>query len=203
MTDEVANALAFVPNQLVEHQTAIGSLCMGWAFVDRELNYLIQAMLDSTYDDAHAIGTSLDSVAGRCNLLRDLASMHAPSNEWRAQLRRLLSHVQGPMASKRNRIVHDHWIPSGTTDVAFKMNRQLKTEVDAKGEVKRIFYDTIEEMTLVEILMFNRDVLQAGIAISAAARDMRRFKAEGKFEDTSWFLTSDFGFLSEDHLKKK
>jgi len=176
---------------------------MDWAFVDRELNYLIQAMLDSTYEDAHAIGTSLDSVAGRCNLLRDLASIHAPNKEWRAPLRRLLSHVQGPMASKRNRIVHDHWIPSGTSDVAFKMNRQLKTEVDAKGEVKRIFYDTVEEMSLVEIVGFNRDVLQAGIAISAAARDMRKFKAEGGLEDPSWFLSSDFAFLSQEHLKPR
>jgi hypothetical protein len=146
---------------------------MTWAMLDRELDHLVQAMLDCTYEKAHAIGTALDSVAGRCTLLKLLSNLYSPSNEWRDLLKQMLNHICNNLAPRRNRLVHDWWMESPKSDFAFKIDRRVKTQ-DVEDERQRFLYNVAETISVKDIDEFNDQTLGIILAITVAARDLRR-----------------------------
>ena len=100
------------------------------------------------------------------------------------------------MAPKRNRIIHDHWLPSDEIDVAFKINRQLKTVVDETGVVKQHFYDAAESLSVSDISNFNHEVLSVAFALKCASRDLRTVAREGLNVERLFLLRVNLSFVS-------
>jgi hypothetical protein len=90
------------------HCLALGRLCVAWAFVDRQLNDLIQYMIGCSDASAASIATVADGTASRCNLIKLLNHERPISEGWTAALHKLISEIQ-EVAQVRNRYVHDRW----------------------------------------------------------------------------------------------
>lgn len=87
----------------------IGHLCSFWAGLDKTANSLIRVALDCEERQAACIATQLDPVASRIRLLKTLIVTTGQSAEWMDEALRWLNMVDGQLAPKRNRIIHDDW----------------------------------------------------------------------------------------------
>lgn len=87
----------------------IGHLCSVWASLDRCANMLVEQILGCSEAQAVCLATQMEPVATRAKLLKNLAYTTAASNEWKAVLISLLNIIDGELAPKRNRVIHDAW----------------------------------------------------------------------------------------------
>lgn len=90
------------------HCLTLGKLCVTWAFVDRQLNDLLRAMLGCSEGAAASVSTSADSVGARINIIRLLNGERPISPDWTSAFDTLLNSINN-CAKLRNRFVHDRW----------------------------------------------------------------------------------------------
>lgn len=91
-----------------DHCLALGKLCVAWAFIDRQMNDLVQAMLGCSQAAAASVSTIADSVAARTKIIRLLNAERPISVLWTDAFDTLLKELDRA-SQTRNRFIHDRW----------------------------------------------------------------------------------------------
>ncbi len=96
--------------QLEEHAKAIGFVCIHWTrleqITDTTLAVLLKLPMDSI--EAHCIMVEMD-FRQKLKSLKHIAFAKKPSEEWFANLEKLVNYIDNDLRSARNRYVHDIW----------------------------------------------------------------------------------------------
>lgn len=109
MSETIGNRAELV--EFEEHATAIGYVCLQLAALESLLDRCIWVGLD--LQNAKA----MDCIAANCDLsqktrmLKGLAFLNKPSDDWFDRVRSTLDGIK-VLQERRNRIVHDEWIPT-------------------------------------------------------------------------------------------
>jgi hypothetical protein len=116
-------------------------------------------------------------VAPRCEIIKRLLMIEAPSVEWRECCNSLLQRVSGEVAPLRNRYVHDHWSlePEGLvrTDKRGKIGRPQSHQPEA-------FLFNTEHVTDPLILeRFNAKVQMVMTGLAFAELDLAEWRKRG------------------------
>ena len=138
-----------------EQATALGTLCLMWAVVDKRLEQCLHQLLNIPKSKVASITTSMNDVSSRCDVLKRLVYIEAPSLDWREEFCTLVTHVSGYLAETRNRFVHDIW------------------EI-ANGAMTR----TDKRVQLKKPQSFQPKVLTHGLKIITPPRDVLKLVAE-------------------------
>lgn len=156
------------------HCMALGRLCVAWATIDRQLNDLLGAMIGCAPATTACITTGTESVSARCDIMTRLVHIEPLSDAWASNVKKLLNHVSGDLAPKRNRLIHDYWSFADGTIV--RLDRRASTAKQQSRKEIELTYDTEHVTPPDEVDKLTERVGQAAFLLHCAIRDVRDWK---------------------------
>lgn len=162
-----------------EFTAALGHLCMFWAHLDREVNYLIGALLGATEQQAACIATELSDVAPRCRLVRTLSYTLDVPQDWRDALGELCNLISNSIGPQRNRFVHDNWMEAGTA--MKKTDRRVKIAKSQSFQPPGLMHEMTQDVTRHSLEELTVKALMAMARVATARFDIEKFREEGVF----------------------
>jgi hypothetical protein len=90
--------------------------------MNRKLTDLVSVIIGEGPGVTACIFSGTENVNPRCDALKKLATIRAPNARWEKKLIDLANRIRGPIASDRNRYIHDEWHdgPDGITRIDFR-----------------------------------------------------------------------------------
>lgn len=149
----------------------LGQVCMIWAALDRHLDVLIAHLLNKPVNVARALSSRSDGVGERCEVIRRLLAMEAPSAEYQRWLSSLMKRCGGELAERRNRYVHDMWRVQSDT-----VHRQLRRPQLTASE---IVFDLHVEVTSDELKRFGYTLTSMLAMLLSAEHDLMCWRERG------------------------
>jgi hypothetical protein len=94
---------------VLQHAEAIGMLCIYMATLDHVITIFMERLLEIDETSAACVAASASDLSQRCEIVRRLVFLKAPSDDWRECVTGLINVIQNEVAPRRNRFVHDDW----------------------------------------------------------------------------------------------
>ena len=159
------------------HMTELGRLCVVWAYIDRLLNDVIQAVLGCTHGQAASIGTEANNVASRCRLLRLLIVEATMPDDWRDAFLALLKRI-GAQGEMRNRYVHDYWtLAEGTLEM---MDRRAFVRTPQGQEAPHLVFNTWQATPPGDVHNLCVDLTLTALCLQTSIADLTTWRREGQ-----------------------
>lgn len=158
-----------------DHCLALGKLCVAWAFIDRQLNDLVQAMLGCSAAAAASVATITDSVAGRSKITRLLNAERPISDAWTDAFHTLLKELDR-VAQLRNRLVHDRW--ELTSEGLIRIDRRASTRKAQSRKPIVLEFDTEHATRPEEVTELISEIGKIAFVLHCALRDQEDWRRE-------------------------
>lgn len=173
------------PGPLLEHATALGYFCMGFASLEDRIDYLIKALLQCTLDQHRVIVGSTGQISNRCDLaIKLLYASPAPNARWRENVEKLLNDVRSKLIPLRNRYIHDPWGFDPPSKTPIQFDRRISVKAAQAFAEKSLTPQTYPRRALKEIRDANRLAGRLCEAITRAGVQYQNWRTTGRFEDT-------------------
>jgi hypothetical protein len=120
-------------DDLGELSKHIGFFVIVWSLVEESVRDLYVALAIQS-DDRSVTRAIVSNVTFRqqVDTIRRIAVLHRPGTEWEANLAKCLKDVDGPLAIKRNRFIHDPWIENDDGVIEQHFRGRDETVLSAK-----------------------------------------------------------------------
>ena len=161
-----------------KHVRSIGSLCITWAVLDSNLDDLFEPLIQCSDAQVASIVTNVDTVAGRCDILRRLITIEAPSPEYREYLIAVLNRISGELAPLRNRYIHDNW--SISHEQVVKIDKRAKITKPQSRQAELLLFNTEEVTPTEQVDKLTDKVRLLMVLLYWAAYDLRHWRRTGQ-----------------------
>jgi hypothetical protein len=99
--------------RLEDHAVALGYVCIVHAQLEDALNRFLEILLGCGNQVRRAVVDATGaSLANRCGLIRKVAACEKFDGTWLDEVNAIMSLVVDDISPRRNRLVHDVWIPA-------------------------------------------------------------------------------------------
>ncbi len=163
---------------ITAHEINLGRLCMTWAALDHQLDALFQPLLECSRKQVAALVGNIDNTAMRCEMLKRLIWVEAPSEAWREWFVKVLDRTSGELASVRNRYVHDTWSIIGQPFT--RTDRRAKVLQIQAHQPPQLVFDTKHAAAPGEVEKFVMAVSSVLAALAFATQDLRHWRKTGR-----------------------
>ncbi|WP_139150000.1 hypothetical protein [Sphingobium yanoikuyae] len=171
------------------HCLALGKLSVTWAFIDRQLNDLLRAMLGCSEGAAASIATSADSIAARIKIVRLLNGENPISSAWTLAFERLLQTLE-QTARTRNRYIHDRW--ELTQEGLVRIDRRAATRKPQSRHPIVLEFDTEHVTDPADVEALTSTVGKLVLVLHCAIRDQEDWREKGRtFNETTLLLQAE------------
>lgn len=188
-SDNIESASASISDEEYEAFTrSLGHLCMKWAILDRELNFLIGAMLGIKDQQMAAIATEMSDVAPRCRLIKSLLYTINVPREWRESLDEVCNIISNKLAPSRNRFVHDHYVEA--ENAMSRIDRRTRISRAQSFQEPQLSHDQHIDVDGWDIDELTLKALSASARIATARFDLEYQAKHSEFPST-WNLELD------------
>jgi hypothetical protein len=160
------------------HALSIGRLCMAWAALDMMLDDLFEPMLRCSPGEVASIITNVENISGRCDILKRLLTIEAPSETYRTWLIGLLNRVSTELAPLRNRYIHDRWVV--THEKTVRTDKRAKIQKAQSFQTERLLFDTEHVTVPTEVDKLTQRTTLVLAMLSFAEHDLRVWRRTGR-----------------------
>lgn len=177
-SDEVLAAMKQAQEDFQHHAELIGVLCISWAALDHALDPLFTHLLQCSEKQVACFAANIEQVGLRCEILKRLLIVEAPSQNWREWLTAILDRVSGELAPIRNRCIHDAW--SRKDGKMTRTDRRLQIGKSQSRQPDTLIYNTEHVMPADQVERLLRQVEAVTGALEGANRDLRKWRETGQ-----------------------
>ena len=119
---------------LANHAKYIGYLCVTWSRLEGTVDALLSVLMN--LDDINASAAVIYNMDFRDKLkaARALGYLNKPTDDWYAELEKLINEIDNDLRPERNRMVHDICIDSG--DEIFRIANHAKVVREQARKLK-------------------------------------------------------------------
>lgn len=166
---------------LEHHATALGYVCITYSELELTINSYIEKLLVCSQEERRAIvdGTG-NSIISRCTLVKKLAQMHAPNQEWLIVVERHLKHVESSIAPLRNRMIHDPWISPADLAAPIQLDQRLRAKPKGSAGQARPEAPVDIERTLESVWLLVKDIQHMSVILGRLLTIFDVWKREGR-----------------------
>lgn len=163
---------------ITAHEIHLGRLCISWAALDHELDSLFRPLLQCSAEQIAALVGNIDNTAARCEMLRRLIFVEAPSEPWREWFVGLIDRITNELGPMRNRYIHDAW--SVFSQPLVRRDRRALVKQAQSRQPPKLVFNTEHVAEPGEVERFTSAVSTVLAAVAFAAIDLRRWRQTGK-----------------------
>ena len=122
--------------------------------------------------EAHCITSNVE-FRSKTKMLRALGALHRPSEAWFERLETLLNKIESELSSRRNRVVHDVWLPPhGNIEHATRTHSRTRIAKEQSHTPKNL---TLQEVVTVDeaaVIELHNDILEAINELLALSKEV-------------------------------
>lgn len=154
----------------------LGWLCATWARLDHTSTHLLDLILECGPERARCISTQLDPVASRMRLLKTLVMTFDHPAWWTDAAIFWINRIEGDVASRRNRMIHDAW--DFTEATPSRIDRRVKIGRKQAFQSAGLAIETVSKCSSAEIRELIVEISVCDVALVAIAAEITMGRRE-------------------------
>lgn len=164
--------------RLLAHHMSLGELCMTWAALDHMVDALFAPLLQCSKGQVASVVTNVENLSSRCEILKRLIHLEAPSDQWREWFVALLDRVSNELAPLRNRYIHDYWDVKITGIT--RLDKRAKIGKPQSREAPILTFNTKHVTDPQEVAKLNQRCVAVLVGLSVAGQNLAIWRKTGR-----------------------
>lgn len=150
-------------HQMSNHATAIGFVCIKWSWLELILDCYVAQLcgLDIGSIESQVLTPNMD-IRAKVTTVRALGREKRLSDDWFAELDKVLVKIDDDIRLKRNRVVHDIWSPpTGARTQPYRTYARTKVIRTQSFQSPKLTTHEKVEMSALEIIAIANEITKA------------------------------------------